>query len=334
MELQTASKSQLLLNDHRLQQEGVKLQNSQRKNPLHANKLAALGAIVGSLLLASPTQASPELLQREPTQTSVTRAPQGAENSLKTALLSHRIHEALVAEHILRGNGQAPKQYLPIHGYVNPNDPPPDSRIGKNGRVEQNIIQPADQIHPALLKTLTGPVASTILKTLGDYAKDTSPSWPQNRDTLAQNIQKIWEREQNQTPTPFRRLDSIDQEKYRRMADGVMYVTTLEKHLDNLQSIVEETNLERERNTPPNARTVAERLSQIQKSQELLQNTPLKTLPQQTLGEVLEATPRNTLEAAQNILRSAPRLATESPQREAPRRTTQALRSLFDGFQM
>jgi hypothetical protein len=327
-------KSRILHHDHNLQQQGVKLENPQRKNALNPNKLAALAAIASSLLFASPSQASPQLSQREPTQTSLTRAPQGAENSLKTALLSHRIHEALVAEHLIRGNGHAPKQYVPIHGYVNPNDPPPDSRVGRNGRIEQNIIQPADQIHPALLKTLTGTVSSAILKSVGDYAKETASSWPQNRDTLAQNIQRIWDQTQNQTTTPFRRLDSIDQEKYRRMADGVMYVTTLEKHLDKLQSILDQTHNERERNTPPSAHTVAERLSQIQKSHELLQRTPLKTLPQQALEEVLDATPKNTLDAAQNILKRTPRLATETPQREQNRRTPQALRTLFDGLQM
>jgi len=314
-------KSHLLQQDHTLQQNGISLQKPERASGLNSPKLAILAAIVGGLLSTQPITAEATLQQEPPkAQTTITRAPQGNEKSLKTALLSHRIHEALVAEHLLRTSPEginhqteAPKHFLPIPGYVDPNNPPPDSRIGRSGRLEQNIIQTADQLHPALLKQLTGPISQAILIHLGQTAKDQSELWPQNRNRLAQSIQKIWETQKNQESTPFNRLDTIDQEKYKRMADGLMFVTTLEKHIDHLERISQLTLKEEETRNPAPPREIAKRIQQIKASQRILQDTPLETIPQQVLSHLLETTPEKVLKEVKLLL------ANPQPQQKASR---------------
>jgi hypothetical protein len=142
MDLKTSlTKAASLLQDHLLADRGIRAEDPLRANPIKNSNLTQVKRISQALVAAAALQASPiqaqtpispqSLTQHQtPTYTTVTRAPQGNENSLKTALLSHRIHEALVGEHILRGNGAAPKHYIPIPGYVDPNNPPPECRIG------------------------------------------------------------------------------------------------------------------------------------------------------------------------------------------------------------
>jgi hypothetical protein len=296
--LENASKAQRMLQDHILALKKVPLQNPIRKLLLATTAAAAI--YTNPSAQAVSFQAQPE---NAPTQSVQRTNQEGHSKSLKTSLLADRIHEAFIAEHILTGDfNEKPKIYMPIPGYVPPSLQLNDTRIGSNGRLEQNILQPANRIAPSLIQKLTGQYSSNILKTLGQTAKEQSHQWPKNRDALSQDIKTIWEQMNKQQTTPFQQLSNIEQEKYRRIADGLMYVTTLEKHLDRMDHILQTTQKEAAKGQIPSPQILAERLLQIQKSQKMLKGTPLESIPQQTWEIVASQTPQKTLADATKLL--------------------------------
>jgi len=294
----SASKAQILQLDHKYQQRGVPLASQLRKSLFSLPKLALTTALLGGLLASS-------LQAKEPNQgiQTIQKTQEGSSKSLKTFLLAERIHEAFLAEHILLGSfNSTPKKYMPIPGYVDPHNYLEDTRIGANGRLEQNILQPASQLAPALLQDLTGPYASAILKTIGRKTKEQSNLWPQNRDAMSQEILTIWN-QLNQKPSElFNNLSKPEKEKYRLIADGVMYVTTIEKHIDRLDAILQTTQAEASRGESPTPQTLAERLWTIEKAERLLKSTPLKSIPHQTLQIVENNTHPKILAAAISLL--------------------------------
>lgn len=299
------TKTEMLYLDHSLQQKGVPLHSPKRRSALSSVKLAIIAALASSVLAAPITNAqnyqieSPRPQRFEGENANYNAS---ASASLKKELLSARVHEALIAEHLLLGRGAAPKKYLPVPGYVNDPRALSDCRVGPNGKLEQNIIQPAEDIHPALLSSLTGKFSSAILRECAEYTKDQADTWPRKRDALANQIKNVWENQQNAPTGNQKYSDTVELEKYRQIADGLMYVITLEKHIDRMESIVDATLSENRQGINPSSRTIADRLLQVQKSQKILRGTAIANVPQDVYQTIRDVTPRHILSEAQSIL--------------------------------